>query len=91
MFKPSDSETNAYPEFDRTDAQGKEPVFVREIASHELGDLIRMNDEEMNEDFLSQKLYAVFDETGQRLAITNDRNSAFSFAKMHDYAPASVH
>jgi hypothetical protein len=91
MFKPSDTSAHNSDSVETFETASKDNVYIREVETHELGDLIKLGDLEVNDDFLQQKLYAVFDETGQRIAITNDRLSAFSFAKMHDYVPASVH
>ena len=36
-------------------------------------------------------LYAVHSAEGERLALVNDRQLAFSLARQHDFAPVTVH
>lgn len=38
-----------------------------------------------------QTLYAIHDESGERLALVQDRALAFAVARTNDYAPVSVH
>lgn len=38
-----------------------------------------------------KKIYAVFDEDGQQLALVADKRLAFHLARENDFAPVSVH
>lgn len=38
-----------------------------------------------------QTLYAIHDESGERLALVRDRALAFAVARTNDFAPVSVH
>jgi hypothetical protein len=39
----------------------------------------------------AENLYAVYDSTGERLALVKDRRVAFILARQNDLAPVSVH
>ena len=57
-------------------------VYVREVAPEDLPDQLKGT---------SEQVYAVHDASGNRLALTQDRNVAFAFAKRNDMVPVSVH
>ena len=39
----------------------------------------------------AEKIYAIHDESGARLALTDDRGLAFQLARSHDRTPVIVH
>jgi hypothetical protein len=93
MFKPSGTprDTSLSLESEGLETAIQESVYIREVKSDEIADLIKLSEDQVSQEFFEQKLYAVYDEKGQRLAITNDRLSAFSFAKMNNLMPSSAH
>ena len=60
-------------------------VYVRQIAVADLPEEIRAQAEGLT------TLYAVHDESGERLALVRDRGLAFALARQNDMAPVSVH
>ncbi|PPB82222.1 hypothetical protein LV82_00148 [Albidovulum inexpectatum] len=64
---------------------GERIVYVREVPVNELPEEIRA--QAMGLD----RLYAVHDASGERLALVKDRRLAFILARQHDMAPVSVH
>jgi len=59
-------------------------VYVRAVSVAELPPIVQSQIGPV------RKLYAVHDETGQRLALVHDRNLAFALARQNDLAPVSV-
>lgn len=59
-------------------------VYVREVRPEELP-------AEAREAAAQRKLYAIHDQSGERLALTDDRGLAFSLARRNDFTPVSVH
>ncbi len=57
-------------------------VYIREVTPEELPDALRG---------ATDKLYAVHDADGNRLALTPDRRVAFALARRNDMVPVSVH
>ena len=55
---------------------------------------VREADREMLPDEVKSvpgKVFTIHDDTGQVLAMTQDRNVAFAVARRNDYRPVSVH
>ena len=65
-----------------TEPAGQPIVYVREVTGDELPDELRGT---------TDKLYAVHDAEGNRLALTPDRRVAFALARRNDMVPLSVH
>ena len=61
---------------------GRPIVYVREVTPEEFPDALRG---------ATDKLYAVHDAEGNRLALTPDRRVAFALARRNDMVPLSVH
>jgi hypothetical protein len=59
-------------------------VYVRELRPEEAAELPTPPEG-------AQKIYAIHDGSGERLALTDDRDLAFSLARRHDRTPVSVH
>ena len=59
-------------------------VYVRELRPEELPD-------DVQHAAAQRKLYAIHDASGARLALTDDRELAFSMARRNDRTPVSVH
>ena len=60
-------------------------VYVRPVRVEELPAEVRAQVGNV------EKLYAVHDKDGARLALVNGRHLAFALARSHDYAPVNVH
>ncbi len=60
-------------------------VYVRPVRAEELPDELRARIGGV------EKLYAVHDKDGARLALVNGRHLAFALARSHDYAPVNAH
>ena len=60
-------------------------VYVRKVRKDELPEEIRAQVGS------TERLYAVHDKDGERLALVNGRRLAFALARSHDYAPVNVH
>ncbi len=65
-----------------TEPGGRPIVYVREVTPEEFPDELRG---------ATDKLYAVYDADGNRLALTPDRRVAFALAKQNDMVALSVH
>ncbi|MBI1264438.1 MAG: DUF1150 family protein [Alphaproteobacteria bacterium] len=63
-------------------------VYVRAIAGAEVMEAAAASDIRIAPD---DTLYAVHDESGQRMAVFSDRNAAFAAARWHGAQPVSVH
>jgi len=64
-------------------------VYVRSVDVSELPDEVRA---QIGGEIPGQKtIYAVHDETGERLALVKDRNLAFVLARQNDMTPVTVH
>jgi hypothetical protein len=61
---------------------GKAIVYVREVTPAEMPDEVRGQ---------TDRLYAVHDADGNRLALTQNRGAAFALAKHNHMVPLSVH
>ncbi|MAY31892.1 MAG: DUF1150 domain-containing protein [Rhodovulum sp.] len=64
-------------------------VYVRPVAVLDLPE--DMQDEVREQVDGAENLYAVYDSTGERLALVKDRRVAFILARQNDLAPVSVH
>jgi len=60
-------------------------VYVREVAVKDLPDEVRREAGGL------EKLYAVHNGEGARLALVRDRHMAFVLARQNDFAPVAVH
>ncbi len=60
-------------------------VYVRPVNPEELPAEVRAQVGNI------ERLYAVHDKDGERLALVNGRRLAFVLARQHDYAPVNVH
>lgn len=60
-------------------------VYVRPVRVDELPEEVRAQVGNV------EKLYAVHDKDGARLALVNGRHLAFALARSNDYAPVNVH
>ena len=60
-------------------------AYVRAVKAEELPDDVRAQVENI------ERLYAVHDEGGVRLALVNGRRLAFALARQNDYTPVNVH
>lgn len=60
-------------------------VYVREVAVADLPEEVQ------REAGGREKLYAVHDAEGTRLALVRDRHLAFALARQNDFAPVAVH
>ncbi len=60
-------------------------VYVRPVRVEELPAELRAQVGDV------EKLYAVHDKDGARLALVNGRSLAFALARSNDYAPVNVH
>jgi hypothetical protein len=63
-------------------------VYVREVPATEISDILENAGMAVSDD---QMLYAVHLETGERMAVFNDREAAFLAARHHGAEPVSVH
>ncbi len=59
-------------------------VYVREVRQEDLPPGAGMPEG-------AEKVYAIHDAQGERLALTDDRGLAFRLAREHDKMPVSVH
>lgn len=71
-----------YPNFEQTDDR---VVYVRPVEVIELPEELRAQIEG------TDRIYAVHDSDGQRLALVKDRALAFHLARQNDLAPVNVH
>lgn len=69
-------------EFEQT---GERIVYVRPVKVADLPDEVRAQAAGL------EKLYAVHDASGERLALVKDRSLAFILARQNDLAPVTVH
>ena len=60
-------------------------VYVREVAVNDLPEEVRREAAGL------EKLYAVHNAEGERLALVRDRHMAFVLARQNDFAPVAVH
>ena len=60
-------------------------VYVRPVAVAELPDEVRDQAGDID------RIYAVHNSLGERLALVKDRRLAFALARQHDLAPVNVH
>ncbi len=60
-------------------------AYVRPISVSDLPDELQEQVEGV------EKLYAVHGENGERLALVNGRNLAFTLARQNDFTPVHVH
>lgn len=60
-------------------------VYVREVAVKDLPEEVQ------REAAGAEKLYAVHNSEGTRLALVRDRHMAFVLARQNDFAPVAVH
>lgn len=60
-------------------------VYVREVSVDDLPEEVREQAEGM------ERVYAVHNAEGERLALVGDRNMAFVLARQNDLAPVTVH
>lgn len=60
-------------------------VYVRSVEVADLPEELRAQAQGQT------TLYAVHSVEGERLALVNDRQLAFSLARQHDFAPVTVH
>ena len=60
-------------------------VYVREVAVKDLPEEVRREAAGL------EKLYAVHNAEGARLALVRDRHMAFVLARQNDFAPVAVH
>ncbi|KGM48106.1 DUF1150 family protein [Pseudooceanicola atlanticus] len=60
-------------------------VYVRAVEVADLPEDVRAQAEGLD------RLYAVHDATGERLALVKDRHLAFVLARQNDLAPVTVH
>ncbi|RYH08554.1 DUF1150 family protein [Tropicimonas sp. IMCC6043] len=70
---------------DETETVLRPIVYVRPVEAAELPDEIRRQAGPLGD------LYAVHDETGQRLALVRGRSLAFALARQNDMTPVNVH
>jgi hypothetical protein len=71
--------------FDFGSDTGERIVYVRPVAVDSLPEDIRAQVIGL------QTLYALHDESGERLALVKDRSLAFALARQNDRTPVSVH
>ncbi len=71
--------------FDFGDQAGERIVYVRPVAVSELPHEVQIQAEGL------RTLYALHDESGERLALVKDRSLAFALARQHDRRPVNVH
>jgi len=67
------------------DAMSDKTVYVRPVDVIELPEELRHQAEGL------ERIYAVHDTDGQRLALVKDRKLAFFLARQHALAPVNVH
>lgn len=60
-------------------------VYVRSVQAEDLPEGVR---EQVGD---AEKLYAVHNEDGERLALVRDRRLAFALARQNDLSPVTVH
>ncbi len=60
-------------------------VYVRAVAADDLPEEVR------SQLMGAEKVYAVHDSSGERLALVKDRNMAFVLARQNNFAPVAVH
>ena len=71
--------------FDFNDEEGNRIVYVRPVQVSELPE--DLQDQAEGRD----KVYALHNAAGERLALVADRNLAFILARQNDFAPVNVH
>ena len=64
-------------------------VYIRPLAEHEVQHLVP--EETLQEMEISDRLFAVHNAQGQRIAIVEGREAAFAAAQAHDLKPQSLH
>ena len=74
-----DHKFNALPDHD------ERIVYVRPVKAEDLPEDMQAEVEGID------RLYAVHNKDGERLAIVQGRRLAFNLARQHDYAPVNVH
>lgn len=72
-------------EFDFGGETGERIVYVRAVAVAELPEEIRQQAEGL------ERLYALYDANGERLALVKDRRMAFNLARENEVTALSVH
>ncbi len=72
-----------FPSF--KDHAGKQIVYVRPVAVSDLPEQVRSQVGDETE------LFAIHDQNGSRLALTNSRDNAFTLARINEFVPVSVH
>jgi len=60
-------------------------VYIRPVEVADLPQEIQANSTGI------KTIYAVHDDSGQRLALVRDRKLAFALARQHDFTPVNVH
>lgn len=60
-------------------------VYVRPVKAEDLPEELREQAQGM------ERIYALHDSSGERLALVHDRKLAFVLARQNDLAPVSVH
>ncbi|MCH8490405.1 MAG: DUF1150 domain-containing protein [Oceanicaulis sp.] len=73
---------------DETRQNAAPTVYVRAIAGAEVMEAAAASDIQINAD---DTLYAIHDDSGQRMAVFSDRDAAFAAARWHGAEPVSVH
>jgi len=76
---------NTKYEFEDEAEESRQIVYVRPVAVADLPDELRRQAAGLD------RLYAVHDTEGTRLALVSDRRTAFVLARQNDLAPVHVH
>lgn len=71
--------------FDFNDEEGDRIVYVRPVQVSELPEDLQDQAEGR------ERVYALHNAAGERLALVADRNLAFILARQNDFAPVNVH
>lgn len=71
--------------FDFEDQEGDRIVYVRPVQVSELPEDLQDQAEGR------ERVYALYNAAGERLALVADRNLAFILARQNDFAPVNVH
>ena len=74
-----------YSKFDFDTEQDAQIVYIREVAVRDLPEDVQAQMEG------TDKVYAVHNSDGERLALVADRQLAFVLARQNDLAPVTVH
>ncbi|MBK5933794.1 hypothetical protein C8N32_106134 [Rhodovulum imhoffii] len=72
-------------EYENLPKSGKKIVYVRPVRVKDLPEGLREQAQGMD------KIYAVHDVSGERLALVRDRQLAFVLARQNDLSPVNVH